>query len=223
MTIPIDILNQLPGYIGWKNINLTYEGCNQNLASILGLTHSQEIVGLTDAYFHPHDPELTQFHQQNDALALKGNTVKALHRSTFPYDGSYFYFIKQSVVNAKNEITGLIYHCQQFTNLNFIVALNKIEKKHVLDENLPRYYYLDTPYNPYELSTRELETLFFLLRGKTAKKIAEIMQLSKRTVESYIEQIKNKFGCENKAELLYLATTNGYINVIPTRFLNMPL
>lgn len=217
MVIHIDILNQLPGYIGWKDSEFKHEGCNQNQANILGLNHPQRIVGLTDACFHPHDTKLIEFHRQNDELAISGKTIKALHHS----DGSYFYFTKKPLINAKNEIIGLIYQCQEFTNSKFIMALNQMEKEHAPKEKVPQHYYMDAHHNPYQLSTRELETLFFLLRGKTAKYIAEVMQLSKRTVESYIEQIKNRFGCENKTELLYLAIINDYMNVIPIRFFNM--
>jgi DNA-binding CsgD family transcriptional regulator len=61
--------------------------------------------------------------------------------------------------------------------------------------------------------------LFFILRGRSAKQIGEIMSLSKRTIESYIENIKSKFGCNTKADLLLLAMTNGYMGNIPPRFI----
>ena len=48
-------------YVGWKDSEFKHEGCNQNLADILGLNNPQEIIGLTDDYFHPYDANLVSF------------------------------------------------------------------------------------------------------------------------------------------------------------------
>lgn len=47
------------------------------------------------------------------------------------------------------------------------------------------------------LSKREIDCLQLLVKGKTATEISEDLDLSKRTVESYIEKIKSKLGCES--------------------------
>lgn len=215
MMLDANIFNQLPGYIGWKDIYFKHQGCNLNLARALGLQHIEEIIGLTDSCFQPQDENQIQFHRRNDELAVSGKIVKAIHRSTSPYDGSFFYFTKKPTLDEKNDITGVLYHCIEFDYSKFFLELQTMEKKHIHEDQIPSHYYLDAHHNPYQLSPRELESLFFLLRGKTAKQIAENLRLSKRTVESYIEQIKNKFGCQNKAELLCHAVMAGYLNVIP--------
>lgn len=215
-----DILDQLPGYIGWKDVHFHHGGCNRNLANILGLKDANDIIGLPDEHFIPDDEELIKFHRKNDELAISGKTVKALLQSTRPYDGSCFYSIKKPMLNKENKITGLIYHCQEFAKSEFLAELNNIDKKNAPSEMVLNHYYTHVNHNPFKLSVRELESLFFLLRGKSAKHIAKALQLSKRTIESYVEQIKNKFGCHTKTELLYLAITNGYMNIIPPRFLH---
>jgi DNA-binding CsgD family transcriptional regulator len=55
------------------------------------------------------------------------------------------------------------------------------------------------------LSKREQECLKYLLQGKTAKEIGAALSISYRTVESYIESIKNKLGCWSKNELCAIA------------------
>ncbi len=52
------------------------------------------------------------------------------------------------------------------------------------------------------LSKREMECLKLMVRGKTARETAEIIGLAKRTVESYIENIKFKLGVSRKSELI---------------------
>lgn len=51
------------------------------------------------------------------------------------------------------------------------------------------------------LSARELECLYYYLSGYSAKETAEYMDISPRTVESYLVGIRNKFGCKNRIEL----------------------
>ncbi len=52
------------------------------------------------------------------------------------------------------------------------------------------------------LSTREIEVLQFLLQGASASIIAEELNLSKRTIEHYVERLKNKLVCYSKMELI---------------------
>ncbi|WP_232051862.1 response regulator transcription factor [Aquicella siphonis] len=71
--------------------------------------------------------------------------------------------------------------------------------------------------NIFKLTKRECECVFLLVRGKTAKEMADLLLLSKRIIESYIENIKNKMNCQNKAELLVKAVSNGYHKQVPIR------
>ncbi|WP_244946950.1 response regulator transcription factor [Legionella israelensis] len=89
-----------------------------------------------------------------------------------------------------------------------------------LDDKLhlrAHHYTLNYNENKYELTNRECECVFLLLRGKSAKEIGVLLSLSKRTIESYIENIKNKMDCTNRAEILVKAVLNGYHNYIPAR------
>lgn len=66
--------------------------------------------------------------------------------------------------------------------------------------------------NHYLLSKRQLECFFFLIRGKSDKEIAKILQLSPRTVESYIDEIKSKMSCSTRAEIIEKAFDEGMLN-----------
>jgi DNA-binding CsgD family transcriptional regulator len=52
------------------------------------------------------------------------------------------------------------------------------------------------------LTKREVECLYYLCLGKTAKEIAKQMLISPRTVETYIEQIRRKTGQQNRLEVI---------------------
>lgn len=53
-----------------------------------------------------------------------------------------------------------------------------------------------------QLSPQEECCLELFKKGYSAQATASIMNLSRRTVESYFESIKNKLGCHSKSELL---------------------
>lgn len=66
--------------------------------------------------------------------------------------------------------------------------LDKIEP--IQDRRIPR------------LTIREEKFGYLLLQGKTAKEIAQDMNISPRTVESYLITLKHKLNCENKTTLI---------------------
>ncbi len=57
-----------------------------------------------------------------------------------------------------------------------------------------------------ELSNRELEVLDLIGRGKTARQVAESLNVSLKTVDSHRQNIKKKLGLENSAQLAQFAT-----------------
>ena len=52
------------------------------------------------------------------------------------------------------------------------------------------------------LTDRQIECCRLLLNGKTAKETAGMLELSTRTVEYYLNNVKVKMNCKNKAELI---------------------
>jgi DNA-binding CsgD family transcriptional regulator len=54
---------------------------------------------------------------------------------------------------------------------------------------------------PIRFSKREKECIAFILLGLTSSEIASHLRLSVRTVEYYIDNVKNKIGCTRKLEI----------------------
>jgi DNA-binding CsgD family transcriptional regulator len=53
-----------------------------------------------------------------------------------------------------------------------------------------------------KLTKRELECIQLIMRGRTAKEMADVLGLSPRTVEFYINNIKSKIGCSKKSKIV---------------------
>jgi len=58
----------------------------------------------------------------------------------------------------------------------------------------------------------EKSILYWLVRGKTAKAIANILSRSPRTIEHHIENVKNKTGSISKSELIEKLIECGYVS-----------
>lgn len=56
--------------------------------------------------------------------------------------------------------------------------------------------------NTLYLTKRQKQCAYLLLQGKTAREMGEIMHLSSRTIETYINNLKIKLQCHNKAALI---------------------
>ncbi|WP_138466139.1 DNA-binding response regulator [Poseidonocella sp. HB161398] len=69
----------------------------------------------------------------------------------------------------------------------------------------PRLGRRETLAQRFDLTQREAEVLLWLTRGKTNKDIAEILELSARTVNKHLEQVFQKMGVDNRTAAALLA------------------
>lgn len=79
---------------------------------------------------------------------------------------------------------------------------SKIQSPSIDRESLLKYFQLS---ELLDLTPRERDVLLYISKGWFAVQIADHLQLSKRTVEHYTENIKNKLNCYSKAELIQKA------------------
>jgi DNA-binding response OmpR family regulator len=63
-----------------------------------------------------------------------------------------------------------------------------------------------------QLNDREVETLTWVARGKTSLEIAQILALSKRTVDFHIDNARNKLGVSTRTEAAIKAVTGRLID-----------
>lgn len=216
----LNIIEQLPGFIAWKDNHHRYLGCNRNLAAAYGFRHPDQIIGMGDVDFSKASDEALTFYRECDELALSGKAVKLIHNVGAPSADKSFLLEKKPLFNAENYIVGTIFQCHELKE-NIIYHLRKQDDKY--QKPVFKTYKIGAFENPFDLSARELECLFCILRGMTAKRIADVLQLSKRTIEFYISNIKNKFGSLTKSELMVSSIQQGYMEMIPPRFINYNL
>ncbi|MCC2624385.1 MAG: hypothetical protein K0R14_258 [Burkholderiales bacterium] len=134
-------------------------------------------------------------------------------------DGCEFYFLGTTICNGEviNKYLSNFTLLEKFiTNFHQAKAplLHKVEPHRFIikdryDNNLcfkqgnliEKFNFLNSLYN-YHFTKRELDCVPLLIKGYSAKQIAEELDLSFRTIESYINNIKNKTKSSSKNELL---------------------
>lgn len=68
------------------------------------------------------------------------------------------------------------------------------------------------------LSPRETEILRLLASGMTSGSVAELLNLSEKTIRNHHYAIKSKIGAKNDAHLVWLAISSGLVGITDARF-----
>lgn len=76
-----------------------------------------------------------------------------------------------------------------------------------------KHFLLSDQANEVRLTKREIESLLHLLCGKTAQQISERLDISVKTVESYLSSIRAKLNCSSRAQLFRKAYDFGLIEL----------
>lgn len=98
--------------------------------------------------------------------------------------------------------------------------LNMEKKSSIVNHNSVTNYYIDDYDEKLKLTQREEECLFLLVRGKSAKAIGKLLSISSRTVEVYINNIKQKMSVSSRNEIIDKAIELGILDIIPKKAIN---
>lgn len=208
----IDMSSRVTGIISEKNVDSQVTKCNDVFLKYAGVNSDDKVIGRTDLDF-PWQ-EYAKVYRMHELDAINGNTYSTIIPLKSNKDFMLFMHTKSPRLDHNNKIIGIYCHAVEILNAD------TAELIHTLSNYSPRKlqsYSFERNNVAIKLSTRQTETLFYLLRGKQTKAIAKIMDLSVRTVEYYISNIKIKFNCHTKSELIDRATELGFLEQIPNR------
>jgi DNA-binding CsgD family transcriptional regulator len=103
------------------------------------------------------------------------------------------------------------------SNHNFVFTNFRKEQSKKNENTKPLYikpkkYSLGAKFAGIHFSQRESDCMLQMLRGKSIDGIAKHTNLSPRTVEYYMKNIKKKVGCRTKFELIELVIESEFLN-----------
>jgi DNA-binding CsgD family transcriptional regulator len=227
------MFDQMPGCWGCKDANSVFMYANKAYADIIGVGRDNhlDIIGRTDFDMPCETVNCAEIFRKQDKEVMaveKSMRILDIH----PFAGNKwkaYIFTKTSLYDSTDQtkVIGTIFHGADITNsqnLELGSFLSRItEDVHTELLGGQTSFLLSHEFNEVKLSAREAETLFFILRGKTAKQIARVLGISDRTVHDFLERLKIKFAAFNKSELIDKAIQAGFLNCIPERLYNVQL
>jgi DNA-binding CsgD family transcriptional regulator len=138
-----------------------------------------------------------------------------------------YIFVKIPLYNVEKKCIGTIFHGTNVTNTSHIELGSMLScfktdsfKNKLLGQSS---YLLTTSFNKIQLTERQAEVLFYILRGKTVKQVSTFLLISPRTVDEHLEQLRHKFEVNNKHALIDKEIFCGFLNTIPDKLFRQQL
>ncbi len=219
------LLAQLPGLVFYKNTDLIYTASTSYAARLCGFKDADQFCGHNDFELRCAASESAiEFRNEDNKVIAQEKEISCLQIHQFADGNIHIFLLKKAPLrNATDKIIGVCSIGNEVSNPAIGQAIFKL-----LSLGNPNYEHKDFTNVNFEvnandtfnqLSNRESELIFYFMRGFTNKEIGLFMNLSPRTVESYLETIKSKFKCSTKNELLLHCLHNGFSYIIPQTLL----
>lgn len=198
-----DLLN-VPFCVGFLDANCGAVRVNEHSACSLGFDATEKIVSKT--IYDIASLETAARITHNNKVTMQSHRVNMYDETVSLSNGNdYLRFNLQFPwYNDENHIVGLLGFGITVGEHSLAESIQSISElglwdltKNKSELSLPGMH-IDNVY----LSKRETECLRYVVLGKSAREIGIILQLSKRTVESYLNSIKNKLNLHSKSELI---------------------
>ncbi|NVD08825.1 helix-turn-helix transcriptional regulator [Vibrio sp. JPW-9-11-11] len=218
----LSLFSQLPGYWGCKDLNSTFVYANQAYAQLIGFAQPDDCIGLTDHQMpSPTTRCAADFVKQDRYVIEHQIQLKVLDIHPYP-DGTWraHIFTKTPWFNDDGQVQGTIFYGQELSDTAILEVGHWICRATGLSSE--QTIAADTPARStltHQLTERESEALFLLLYGKKPHYIANIMNISVKTLESYVVRLRRKFGAHSKAQLIEMALEQGFGSHIPKTLL----
>lgn len=201
------VLDQLNLYIWAKDKNYRYLYCNENYAKAAGLDSPNQIVGKTDDKLPWR--KLADFFRAGDYGVLQGNArINAPEVSDTVNNVTDILVTENQLLDSSNNCVGVV---GSFIDISGKRLTNKTGYYDSLNK---RYYLGEGDFDNVYLTVREIEVFKRLLLGCSAREIGEILKISAKTAEAYIENIKLKLQAKTKGEVIATAIQFGLTHIL---------
>jgi DNA-binding CsgD family transcriptional regulator len=188
----------LPCGVYFYNHQSRFQNINDRHAESCGFVSEREALGKTvlDTSIAKYARHLIH---HNETIMAMGH-MKLFDEEIIHHDGTYNQgiSIKAPWYDDEDNMLGVIGCTIVSGKHSMASSLAKIAELHLLSPKaMPQLKRANA-----DLTKRETEVLYCLVKGKTAKKIGDILGISHRTVEQHIERIKAKMNVFSKSELI---------------------
>lgn len=215
------IIDQIPGACGCKDAQSTFLYANQEFKAIAGLRPEDSIAGLTDFDLPGEMAVHAQTFREQDQYVLQRKTAMTtfnVYRMKCARINA-FLVTKKPFMDQETQTSGVLFHLTDMSALNtgLLGPYRSNAPRIFNDLSHPGgvSYVIAGGDTDLDITRREYEVLFYMLRGATAKRIGDFLSISSRTVEQYVTFLKEKFNVVTKQDLIEKAIQLGYYYVMP--------
>ncbi|MDF2940015.1 MAG: hypothetical protein K0R66_657 [Gammaproteobacteria bacterium] len=188
------MISSIPGAIYSKDLSGNYISSNNTLAAIAGIKKSIASLSLRDQDM----PwcEVAAKLRSADQKAI--NQQKTIITEEYPTlaDGHKVVMlsIKSPLLDDNSTVigmTGISINISKLQVLNEVIGMGQSYSSELSSQDI-------------SLTPREMECVKWLLLGKSAQQIANILNISQRTVEAHFNKVKAKARCYKQIQLGYV-------------------
>ena len=190
-----------------KNEHSQYTYANDNFIQIMGMRTLTQLQNLSDYDLCQNPKEAAKYQDYDQWILSEGKTVE-VKETIYPLynqpitktmQGKLYPLFSKN--DNPNFVLGIVTPDSKLLKLDFdtLFSLTQQELNELL---IKRSYNIMLSTGPITLSKMEIRTIVQLLKGAHAGEIAKALDLQQTTVESYLLNIRNKLGANNKSELI---------------------
>lgn len=197
-----DILDTTLANVYVKDKKGLYLDCNHNMSSAIKM-QIDDVKGKidTDLMWREQGPLL----MRNDAQIIEQNKVKTFIEPVQLDTGPLYYLSRKAPLRSRDgKLIGIVGISFQIdSDISLLTALQETIPFMTPStiENVP----LPIRNLNNQLTAKQIDCLYHLVKGSTIKQIGQKLNLSPRTVEDHLNAAKNKLHCHNRAELIAAA------------------
>ncbi|MBY0463024.1 MAG: helix-turn-helix transcriptional regulator [Alphaproteobacteria bacterium] len=215
----MEFIRNAPGLWIAKDKNSIYQGLSKEFLHMLGWKNMDQVAGKTDYDIPCRVSEFANTFIKQDKQTVDSDK-KLLTLEIMPFASGWRSVLveRRARIDEKGSAAGVLLQAIDVSDSAIFkkcLLLNASDQKIVDTANKIASYILSVEHSPLPLTKQQECCLFLLIRGKCPKKIAGILNISVRTVETHIEAMRYKLGCFSKAQLIEKAIDCGYFYYIP--------
>jgi len=213
------LLDQIPSMIFQSDVNSRFIFANQFSKKLWGFNH-KDIVGHAYDDMKCDGAELAQNFRNEDLLVMqRRRPLKLISFVKYVDNEFHVVFGEKNPFFMDGQIAGIVGNYTDVTHdksLRSLILMFLHDKKIVSQKSSSQFTYIvDENFDDFSLTPRQMEVLFYLMRGNTSREIGQKLFISKRTVESHIVHMKLALECDTKSELIEKAIYLGLVQYIP--------
>lgn len=190
-----------------KDIKGCYLSSNQTMLEVNNIPSEQDILGATDydLTWKEQAPVLIQ----NDQEVIQTNKAKTYIEPVW-LNGK----LLQCYISHKTPLRTSLGKVIGVFGLSFLLEdenslINTVNEVSALSNSSLCKQIQHVGAQPFlrgrHLTKRQMDCLYYLVKGMTIKQIANTLNLSPKTVEHYLDAVKVKLKCRNRTELIATA------------------